>query len=63
MTIVNGYATLAGVKDYLKIDDSIDDALLEQIIEAASRSIDQIANRSFYLDAAATSRTYRTGNV
>lgn len=64
MTIVNGYITLAGLKNYLKIDDSVEDTLLEQIIESASRSIDRIANRRFYLDSTATARTYRpVGNM
>lgn len=64
MTIANGYITLAGLKNYLKIDDSVEDTLLEQIIESASRSIDRIANRRFYLDGTATARTYRpVGNM
>lgn len=64
MAIVNGYITLAGLKNYLKIDDSVEDTLLEQIIESASRSIDRIANRRFYLDGTATARTYRpVGNM
>ena len=61
---MNGYITLAGLKNYLKIDDSVEDTLLEQIIESASRSIDRIANRRFYLDGTATARTYRpVGNM
>lgn len=64
MAIVNGYITLANLKNYLKIDDSAEDTLLEQIIESASRSIDKIANRRFYLDSTATARTYRPiGNL
>ena len=64
MPITNGYTTLQSLKTYLKIDDSVDDALLEQIIESASRSIDRIANRRFYLDANASARTYRPiGNL
>jgi len=59
VTITNGYITLAALKNYLKIDDSVEDTLLEQIIESASRSIDKIANRRFYLDASASARTYR----
>lgn len=62
MAIVNGYATLADLKSYLKIDDSVEDALLENIVEAASRSIDKIANRRFYLDSTATARYYYTAN-
>ena len=64
MTITNGYVTLVNLKTYLKIDDSVEDTLLEQIIESASRSIDRIANRRFYLDSTATARTYRpVGNM
>lgn len=64
MTITNGYVTLAGLKNYLGISDTVEDALLSQIIEAASRSIDRIANRRFYLDAATSPRTYRpVGNL
>lgn len=62
MTITNGYCTLKGLKNYLKIDDSVEDSLLEQIIEAASRTIDRMANRRFYLDTVATARTYRQNN-
>ena len=64
MTVTNGYVTLANLKTYLKIDDSVDDVILEKIIESASRSIDRIANRRFYLDGTASARTYRpTGNL
>jgi hypothetical protein len=64
MAITNGYVTLNELKSYLKIDDSTEDALLEQIVESASRSIDRIANRRFYLDANASARQYRaTGAV
>jgi hypothetical protein len=63
VTITNGYITLANLKNYLKIDDSVEDTLLESIIESASRSIDKIANRRFYLDSSATARTYRPDGV
>ena len=63
MTISNGYITLAGLKTYLGIPDSVEDSLLEQIIESASRSIDRIANRRFYLDSSASARTYRPTNT
>lgn len=59
MAITNGYATLNEIKAYLSISDSTDDALLEDLIESASRSIDRIANRRFYLDANASARLYR----
>ncbi|CAB5218967.1 gp6 domain containing protein [uncultured Caudovirales phage] len=62
MAIINGYATLAEAKAYLSISDSIDDTMLENMVEAASRSIDNIAGRRFYLDASASARLYRGTN-
>lgn len=59
MAIVNGYATLTQIKNYMSISDNTDNDLLEDLIESASRSIDRIANRRFYLDAAASARLYR----
>lgn len=61
MTITNGYVTLSQTKNYLGIPptDTVDDTLLEQIIESASRSIDRIAGRYFYADTVATARFYR----
>lgn len=46
--ITNGYATLSEVKAALRIQDSIDDSLLEMAIESASRLVDGYANRNFY---------------
>jgi len=63
MAITNGYATLAELKTYLKIEDSMEDGLLENIVEAASRSIDRMANRRFYLDSSASARTYRPSDL
>ena len=62
MPITNGYTTLNAMKAYLSISDNSDDAILETMVESASRSIDRIANRRFYLDANATSRQYRAYN-
>ena len=61
MTITNGYVTLTQAKGYLGIPvaDTVDDTLLEQIVESASRSIDRIAGRYFYQDSTATARYYR----
>jgi hypothetical protein len=59
MAITNGYATLTEIKAYMSISDSTDDTLLENLVESASRSIDRIANRRFYLDATASARLYR----
>ena len=62
MAITNGYATLAEAKAYLSIVDSIDDTMLESMVEAASRAIDNIAGRRFYLDTSASARLYRGTN-
>ena len=43
----------------MSISDTTDNDLLENLIESASRSIDRIANRRFYLDATASARLYR----
>ena len=59
MAITNGYATLTQIKAYMSISDTTDDALLEDLVESASRSIDRIANRRFYLDSTASARLYR----
>ena len=59
MAITNGYATLTQIKAYMSISDNTDNDLLEDLIESASRSIDRIANRRFYLDAVASARLYR----
>ena len=59
MAIVNGYATLTEIKAYMSISDNTDNDLLEDLIESASRSIDRMANRRFYLDTTASARLYR----
>lgn len=58
MAITNGYCTLAELKATMRITDSVDDAILEPAIEAASRSIDARTNRRFYADANASARVY-----
>ena len=47
MAITQGYATLSEVKASLRIQDAIDDSLLETAIESASRLIDGFTARSF----------------
>jgi hypothetical protein len=48
MAITNGYCTLAQVKSALRITDTVDDAMLELAVEAASREIDGFCGRVFY---------------
>ena len=54
MAITNGYATLADVKNSLKITDNMDDSLLEIAVESASRLIDGYTGRYFYNGGTAT---------
>ena len=57
MAITNGYATLADVKSGFRIQDSVDDTMLELSIEAASREIDGYCERVFY-NAGTATRVY-----
>ena len=59
MAITNGYATLADVKAALRITDTIDDVLLENSINSASRMIDQYCNRYFYSTASGEVRYFK----
>ena len=62
MTITNGYCTLTDIKHANRLNiastDSGADDMLEVIIEAVSRRIDDECHRRFYIDAAAQSRFY-----
>ena len=59
MAVTNGYCTLADVKAALRITDTVDDSLLEQSINSASRMIDQYCNRYFYSTSAGEVRYYQ----
>lgn len=48
MAITNGYCSLAEVKAALRLTDNVDDTLLENAIESASRRIDGYTGRFFY---------------
>lgn len=61
MAITNGYCTLSEVKAALRISDTVDDTLLENAVEAASRRIDGECSRRFYQDGATSTRTYAAG--
>lgn len=58
MAIVNGYANLANLKARLGITDAAEDSVLENIIEAISRSIDNYCGRRFYRNSADETRYY-----
>jgi hypothetical protein len=59
LAVTNGYCTLADVKAALRIADTVDDALIENSINAASRMIDQYCNRYFYSTGAGEVRYFK----
>ncbi|MCX4752895.1 phage gp6-like head-tail connector protein [Kitasatospora purpeofusca] len=64
--MANEYADLATVKAALNLADGdpTSDAMLTQALGAASRGIDRLTGRRFWLDAAPVQRVYRlTGRV
>lgn len=63
MAIVNGYCTLAELKARLAITDSVDDGVLEAVIEAASRAIDNWTDRVFYATTATRYFTAEDGDL
>ncbi len=60
MAIVNGYVTLADLKATMSINDTTDDTVMEDAIEAASRQIDAYCGRGrkFWQDAGVVARKY-----
>lgn len=48
MSITNGYCSLNQIKAALRINDAVDDTLLEMAVESASRMIDSECDRTFY---------------
>ena len=62
MAITNGYCTLADVKAALRISDTVDDLLIENSINAASRMIDQYCNRFFYSGSAGEVRYFKAND-
>jgi len=62
VAVTNGYCTLADVKAALRLQDTVDDALLENSINSASRMIDQYCNRYFYSGTAGEVRYYQAND-
>ncbi len=66
MTITNGYCTLDDIKHTNRLNfndsDSVSDDMLEGVIEAVSRKIDDACNRFFY-QTTSQSRWYQTNNA
>lgn len=59
---MTAYVTLAEFQAYANMPSvtAEEAATIEKAIDAASRTIDRIANRRFYMDTTATARLYRT---
>lgn len=66
MTVTNGYCSLAEYKAWITMrggtisTDAADDAVIEAMIEAASRYIDRETGQRFYLPATDETRYYTT---
>lgn len=59
-----GYVTLAELKESLNVRDTTRDDMLTRVIGAASRAIDSVCGRRFWLDPAATTLVHPTrGNT
>lgn len=54
MPVVNGYASLNDLKIALRIQDAVDDSILEIALESASRMVDEYTMRNFYNAGTAT---------
>jgi len=62
MAITNGYCTLMELREFAGIEDGADDARLELAIEAASRAIDRVARRRFWVNSVDETRYYQGTN-
>jgi hypothetical protein len=63
MSITDGYATLQEVKDWQRITTGAQDALIEAIITATSRSIDSATGHNFYPKTDATARVFTASDL
>lgn len=57
-SITNGYVTLAEAKARLEIEDNDNDLELINLVEHASRAVDRVARRKFWVDSADVTRYY-----
>jgi hypothetical protein len=58
MTLTNAYCTVAQLRDAVRINDTVDDALLEAAIASASRMIDAEAGWRFWQDPTVVAREF-----
>jgi hypothetical protein len=59
VTITNGYLTTAEARNYAGLSDLADTELLDDVVTAVSRAIDNACQRTFYQDVA-QARTFAT---
>lgn len=60
MAVINGYATVAQVREELSDDaDRLSETLLEKAVNAASRAVDDWTGRRFWQDPAPTVQRFR----
>jgi hypothetical protein len=62
VAVTNAYCSLADVKAALRIQDTLDDSLIESSINSASRMIDQYCNRYFYSGSPGEVRYYQAND-
>lgn len=55
---MNEYCSLAQLKAFLSIGDTVDDVVLAAALEGAARMIDEYCGRRFYLDTVASARFF-----
>lgn len=60
MALGDSYATLEELKDYLSLDDAIDDLKLSDALVTASREIEKFCGRQFNKADVASTRVYKT---
>jgi len=60
MSVSNGYATVEDLRARLSVADTDDEQIFENVIEAASRAIDNYTHRRFWKDINDTTRIYTT---
>lgn len=56
MALRADYCTAAELKAFMRVDDTVDDVPIGLAVTAASRAVDQVANRAFGLDEPAVAR-------
>lgn len=54
----NAYITIHEMRDYVSINDAIDNPVLEIAIEAASRAVDEMCHRRFWSDTDISTRVF-----